>query len=141
MKNKIRLLNPSNQILASEARIGIGNQTEKFFKAFGYAFNGMLFFFRNERNASLHLMAAIAVIICGIVFQISTPEWLAIILSISIVISFEMLNSAIEKLCDLVEPQFHPTIKTIKDISAAAVLWVSMGSIAVAAYILLPKIF
>jgi diacylglycerol kinase len=51
-----------------------------------------------------------------------------------------MLNSALEKLCDLVQPDLHPQIKIIKDVAAAAVLWACLISTAIGALIFLPKI-
>ena len=85
-------------------------------------------------------MAAIAIIIGGISFNISSIEWIAVFMCIGIVISFEMLNSALEHFCNLVQPAYNPSIKKIKDIAAAAVLWVSLMSVVVAAIIFIPKI-
>jgi diacylglycerol kinase len=52
-----------------------------------------------------------------------------------------MINSALEKLCDTVQPTYHPVIKIVKDVSAGAVLFASIISVAIAAIIFLPKIF
>jgi diacylglycerol kinase len=59
---------------------------------------------------------------------------------IASVLSFEMINSAIEKICNLVHPTYHPAIKTIKDMAAGAVLFVSVISSIIGAIIFLPKI-
>lgn len=83
---------------------------------------------------------ALFVVIAGFIFGISSIEWVAILLCIAIVISLEMMNSALEKLSDLVEPNYNPVIKSIKDISAAAVLWSAIVSVVIGGVIFLPRI-
>ena len=108
--------------------------------AFGYAFYGWLCFFKKERNGKIQLAVAVLAIGCSIALQISLNEWICVLVCIAAVPSLEMLNSAIEKLCDLICPDYHPSIKIIKDVSAGAVLWTSMISVVVAGIIFLPKI-
>ncbi len=96
---------------------------KKFIKAFVYALNGLIIFFKSETNGRLQLIAALAAIALSAFLEISVNEWLWIIICISSVISLEMINSAIEKLCNMINPEFNPVIKIIKDISAASVLW------------------
>jgi len=86
------------------------------------------------------LAIALFVVIAGFIFGISSIEWVAILLCIAIVISLEMMNSALEKLSDLVEPNYNPVIKSIKDISAAAVLWSAIVSVVIGGVIFLPRI-
>lgn len=109
-------------------------------KAFGYAFYGLFLFFRMERNGKIQLSLAVLVTAFGIALQISVNEWIYVLLCIAAVLSLEMLNSAVEKLCDLVCADYNPAIKIIKDVSAGAVLWTSLISLIVAAIIFLPKI-
>jgi len=111
------------------------------FSAFANAFNGLFYFFANERNGKIQLGAAAIVVAFALYFRISINEWVAVLLCIGAVLSLEMINSAIEKLCDLVHPEYHPVIKIIKDVSAAAVLFASIISAIAAAVIFLPKIF
>jgi diacylglycerol kinase len=113
---------------------------QSFLKAFINAFEGLFIFFAKERNGQIQLFIAVIIIVSGVLFHINQLEWVAIILCIALVISMEMINSAMEKLSDMVEPNFHPVIKTIKDISAAAVLWAAMASLVIGAVIFLPKI-
>jgi len=70
----------------------------------------------------------------------ATGEWLFIILCSTLVLMLEMINTAIEQLCDLVTMEDHPLIKTIKDVSAAAVLLAAAASVATGLIIFLPKI-
>jgi len=111
-----------------------------FLKACSHAFNGMKLFFLHERNGKIQLGIAIITLIAAGLLGISSAEWVAILFCIALVISLEMLNSALEKLCDVVQEEYHPVIKIIKDVAAAAVLWSSIASAIIGAIILLPKI-
>jgi diacylglycerol kinase len=79
-------------------------------------------------------------VVSGSVLKISLHEWIWLTGCIATVLSFEMMNTAIEKTCDLLHPAIHPTIKVIKDVAAAAVLVVAAGSVIIGAIIFLPKI-
>jgi undecaprenol kinase/diacylglycerol kinase (ATP) len=114
--------------------------TQNFIQSLSHAFNGMLIFFQKERNGQIHLAIAVLVLMAAFLLQINTVEWIAILLCIAIVISLEMLNSALEKLCDMVHANYHPIIKIVKDISAAAVLWSVCFSVVIGIIIFLPKI-
>jgi diacylglycerol kinase len=114
---------------------------QPFYKAISNAFCGMKYFFLHERNGRLQLVASVFAIALAVGFEISKTELLITIVCCAVVISLEMVNTAIENLCNLVQEEYHPTIKTIKDVSASAVMLVSIASIAIAAIIYLPKLF
>jgi len=105
------------------------------------AFNGLVNFFVRDRNGRIEFCAAVIAISFGFWLHISVVEWMAVLLCIGAVISLEMLNSAVEKLCDMVHAEYHPIIKVIKDIAAGAVLFASMISVIIACIIFLPKLF
>ncbi|MGM0369686.1 MAG: diacylglycerol kinase [Bacillota bacterium] len=84
-----------------------------------------------ERNVKIHFLAAIIVIILSLVLDISKLELLILLLTSSIVIVAEILNTAIEKVCDLITEQYHQQIEIIKDISAGAVLITALNAIVV----------
>ncbi len=90
--------------------------------AFVYAFSGLAQAFRNEPHLKLHGSAAVLVIALGFYVDLKTGEWVAVSGCIALVIGFELFNSAVEKLCNLVMPQQHADIKYIKDVCAGAVL-------------------
>lgn len=94
----------------------------KRLKSFIYAFNGLKILFREEHNSRIHLIAAIAVIIAGIIFELNIFEWIAIVFSIGLVITTEIINTVVEKTADFISPDKNEKIKKIKDLSAAAVL-------------------
>ena len=109
-------------------------------KSFVYAFEGIKAFLRYEPQALIHVIAASAVIIAGFYFKMSTTEWLAIIFAIGIVVVSEMLNTAIEKLTDMVSPEIHPQAKVVKDVAAGAVLVASIVAAAIGLLVFLPKV-
>lgn len=106
-------------------------------KSFGYAFNGIKTLIVEEHNARIHLLATVVVIVFGIVFEISLVEWLWISLAIALVFIAEMVNSAIESICDEITEEIRPGIKKAKDIAAGSVLIAAMFAIFVAVIVFL----
>jgi len=113
---------------------------QTIFNAFSNAFNGLWYFFLHERNGKVQCIAAVCAIGCGWLLAISAAQWTCILLCIGAVLSLEMMNSALEKLCDVVQEDYHPAIKIVKDVAAGAVLWASVVSIIISGFIFLPKI-
>lgn len=110
-------------------------------KSFKYAFNGLKLFFINDHNGRVHLVAAVIAIGLSFYLNISGYEWIAILSVISAVFVAEILNSAIEKLADVVSSEYHPKIKVVKDLAAAAVLVAAFLAMAVGGIIFIPKLF
>lgn len=110
-------------------------------KSFKYAFNGLKLFFVNDHNGRIHLLAAIVAIGLSFYLKISGSEWIAILSVISAVFVAEILNSAIEKLADVVSLDYHPKIKVVKDLAAAAVLVAAFLAVAVGLIVFVPKLF
>lgn len=106
-----------------------------------YAWHGLGILFKEEHNSRIHTIIAIVVIISGFLLHISSIEWLIILLLIASVFSLEIVNSAIENICDFVSPQYDDTIKKVKDLSAAAVLVASVISVICGLIIFVPKIY
>lgn len=90
--------------------------------AFVYACNGIGYAFKKERNFRIELFCAVAVCIAGYVLKITQTGWLIVLINTGTVLSAELFNTAIEKLCNTFTTEFHPSVKVIKDASAAAVL-------------------
>lgn len=109
-------------------------------RSFKYAFAGLKALFENEHNAWIHAVAAIGVVVGGLVFKISVIEWLIVLLCIALVFMAELFNSAIEQLCNTVTTDFDQRIKNAKDLGAAAVLVVAIFAAIVGAIIFVPKI-
>ncbi|WP_206365148.1 diacylglycerol kinase family protein [Sphingobacterium corticibacterium] len=109
-------------------------------QSFKYAFKGLLHLIREEPNARIHFVAGIIAITCGWYFDIDKSEWLAVILCIGIVFTTEIVNTAVENICDYISPTYHHKIKIIKDLAAAAVLISAIMSVVVASCIFLPRL-
>ena len=105
-----------------------------------HSFDGMRLLFKHERNAKIHLGITIGVMLLGFTLQINSNEWVALVLSIGLVLALEAINTALEKLCDVVMPKYDERIKEVKDIGAAAVLIAAIVSVAVGLIIFLPRI-
>jgi len=110
-------------------------------KSFACAFDGLKDCILHEKNFRIQYVIAIVMVIAGIFFSISISEWIVILLCFAVVLSFEIINSAIEKLCDLVCPDFNLTIKKVKDMSASAVLLSAIIAFVIGCIIFLPKIY
>lgn len=112
----------------------------KRFISFRFAFNGLKNLIKNEHNSRIHLFALICVIGFGIFFKIELSEWVAIVIVSGLVILTELLNTAIERLADYVEPELNKKIGLIKDYCAGAVLISALISVIVGGLIFIPKI-
>ena len=77
----------------------------------------------------------------GFYFDISNTEWIVQILTIAVIMGAEGLNTAIEKMSDYIQPEFDKKIGVIKDVSAGAVMLVSIAATIIGFIIYLPKIF
>lgn len=107
-----------------------------------FAVTGLLTVFKEERNMKKHLVSAVLVVLAGLIFQVSVTEWLFLLLSISLVIAFEIVNSAIENVVDLASDyHFSMLAKNAKDMAAGAVLFVSGFALLTGLIIFVPKIW
>ena len=110
----------------------------KFFKSFGYAIQGIATAM-SEQNFRFHVLSAIIVIIAGFLTGLSVTEWIIIVLVIALVIGAEMFNTAIERVVDLVSPDYHELAKQAKDIAASSVFVFAVCSVIIGLLIFLPK--
>lgn len=108
-------------------------------KKFQYAIEGLYALMSKDANVRLQCFLGLITIIAGVLLRVSDLEWLILVLFIGLVISLEIINSCIEKVCDMVHADFHPDIKFIKDGSAAAVLVISIFALIAAIIIFSPK--
>ena len=113
---------------------------KRFFKSFANAFNGIISAIKTEQNLIIDLVITILTIILGFILKISTIEFLIVILAIGLVISMELINTAIEYAVDLSMPEIHPLAKLSKDISSGAVLISAVIALIVGIIIYLPKV-
>lgn len=114
------------------------NELEKRIRSFGYAFKGIASFLKKEHNAWIHCTAIIVVTIGGFHWGISTTEWCIVLLCFGMVLSAEAFNTAIERLVNLVSPDFHPIAGDVKDVAAGAVLICAIVAAIIGCIIFLP---
>lgn len=103
----------------------------KLVKSFGWAMNGLRVVWREEKNFRIEAGIATTVVIFGVRLNFLLAEWIVVAGCIGAVLSAEMLNTAVEDLCNKIEPHADPMIKKIKDIMAGFVLLVCGVSVAV----------
>jgi len=112
----------------------------KLVRSFGYALSGLKHCFTTQRNFRLHVLATGIVIGGAAWLRLASWQWIALCICIGLVTGAEMLNTALEKICDHVQPGRHPQIKQVKAIAAGAVLVLACISLVTALIILIPSI-
>lgn len=105
------------------------------------AWNGILTLWREEKNAKIHALSTISVILVGNYLNFSAIDWLWITLAIAGVWTAELFNSALERLVDLASPEQHPLAKKAKDFAAGAVLVMSIWAVIVFLLVAIPNLW
>jgi len=109
-------------------------------QSFRFALNGLKSLLKYEHNSRIHSIAAIAVIILGLLMKINLTEWSLLIIVIGMVFITELLNSSLESFADSMKPEWNDMIGKAKDYSAAAVLIAAFISLVVGVIIFVPKL-
>ncbi len=109
--------------------------------SFKNAFNGIFITYKREKNFRIQVSFAIIAIYFSLKFKIEVFYFIFILLAIFLVLSFELLNSALENLLDKLEPKYDKKIKEIKDSLAASVLLFSFFSVIIGLKIFLSYIY
>jgi diacylglycerol kinase len=111
-------------------------------KAFGNAFSGWWFVIRTQRNAWIHMVVSIAVILMSFVLHIGASDWALILFAIALVWIAEFLNTALEAVVDLASNhQQHELARVGKDVGAAAVLIAAVTSVIIGLLVLGPPLW
>ena len=113
---------------------------KRFISSFKYCFEGMNYAFYNEVNIMVMIIIAIIALVLGVLFKINYVETLVIVTLIGVVLSLEMVNTALEATVDLVTEEKKPLAKVAKDCASGAVGIMSIISLIVGIMIFLPKI-
>lgn len=114
---------------------------KRFLRPFYWAWQGLYKSWRQERHLRFHSAAAVVVLLGSSWLGLSRGEWAAVLICIGMVFAAEMINAAIERLADVVQPNPDVRIKLVKDISAGAVLVTVAVSVVVGLLVLGPKIW
>jgi diacylglycerol kinase len=109
-------------------------------RSFGYAFEGVAYILRTQRNARIEIAIAIAAVILAAWLGISAVEWAVLVITIALVMALEWMNTSLELAVSLASPERHPSAKAAKDVAAACVLLGAIASVIVALLIFLPRL-
>lgn len=109
-------------------------------KSFRFAINGLFLACRTERNMKIHFFASVVVIMAGAFFSVSKTEWAFLFTMITLVVALEAVNSALERVVDMVTSEYHDLAKQAKDIAAGAVLLAAMSSVVIGVLIFWPYV-
>ena len=113
---------------------------QKLIRSFGYAFKGIAYATTSQLNFRVHLIATLVAVYLGYALNISVNEWQWIVLSITLVLVTELLNTALETLTDLVSPEYNAKAGRVKDVAAGAVVITAVFAVINALIIFLPKL-
>ncbi len=112
----------------------------KFIRSFKYAFEGIHYVFRNDQNLLAHFAVGFIVINMSVALKVTPFEMGILGLTIMMVIVAEMVNSAIEKMVDLITKEHRAEAKIAKDVSAGMVLLTAIAAVIIGVLIFLPHI-
>lgn len=109
-------------------------------KSFAFAITGIKTALWTERNLRIHFVVSVLVILCAVFFSISKLEWLIILVVMGGIFSLELINTAIERVVDLITNEYHPLAKQAKDIAAGAVFIYALMTVIIGILIFLPHV-
>lgn len=114
---------------------------KKVIRSIGYALEGIGYTIRTQRNMRIHILIATPTLLLSWYLAMPPMELLFVWLCIGIVFSAELMNTAVERLVDLVSPEYHPLAKLAKDAAAGAVLMIAIFSAIAVLILLLPRLY
>jgi diacylglycerol kinase (ATP) len=109
--------------------------------SFWHAFHGWQYVLRTQRNAWIHAVATLLVVLVALWLRLPLRDWAVLVLTIALVWTAEFINTALEAVVDLASPQHHPLAKVGKDVGAAAVLLSALAAVLVGLLILGPPLW
>ena len=129
-----------SDIFRKDGEAAIHMKKDPIYKSFGYAFRGIRDCIVKERSIKIHLTMTALVILAGIFFRISVLEWIACLILFALVISLEIINTAIEAVVDLACEEKKPLARLAKDAAAGAVLVSAIFAAIIGLIIFIPKL-
>ena len=115
-----------------------GQKKNPLYKSFGYAFEGIFTGIKKERNMKIHCLTMLCVVAAGFVFRISVSEWCICLILFGMILSLELVNTAMEAVVDLVTKEKKPLAKIAKDTAAGAVLVSAIAAAIIGCIIFVP---
>jgi len=115
-------------------------ETGRFKRSLHHALDGIKYALLHERNFRIEILVAFLVIFLIFFFKVKNWEAILLILMIMWVLIFELVNTVLERVVDILKPRIHPYARLIKDLMAAAVLITSVVSVIVGIIIFYPYV-
>jgi diacylglycerol kinase len=109
-------------------------------RSFGYAFAGVAYILRTQRNARIELGIGLAAVLLAAWLGISSVEWAVLMVTIAFVVGLEWINTSLELAVSLASPERHPSAKAAKDVAAACVLLGAVASVLVGLLLFAPRL-
>lgn len=105
---------------------------KKFLRGFKFAFKGILYCIKNERNMRIHTVAAVYVLVFARFFEFTKAEYAILIITIAMVLAAEAFNTSLERLANKSGMEYNKLIEAAKDTAAGAVLILAICAVGVA---------
>lgn len=115
-------------------------RSKRLIDSFRYAISGICYTFKTERNFKIHIFATILVVLLASLFSVSRVEWLMLIIVIGMTLTLELVNTAVERVVNMLTTEYHPLAKIVKDVAAGAVFISSIISMIVGLCIFAPRL-
>ncbi|MCW1888403.1 MAG: diacylglycerol kinase [Candidatus Moranbacteria bacterium] len=109
-------------------------------KSVTYAWHGLVYTFKHERNFQIHCLVAVGVLLLAVALELSPIEKSILFLVIALVLGMELTNTAFERVIDMLKPRVHPYARIVKDVMAGAVLMTAVLAIAIGILVFLPHL-
>lgn len=114
---------------------------KRFGRSLVHAWRGLSYTFQNERNFQVELALGGVVGLFMLWLPLTSLENVTLVLTVALVLALELINTAVERIIDILKPRVHPYARVVKDVMAGAVAVVSLGACIVGAIIFLPYFF
>jgi diacylglycerol kinase (ATP) len=132
---------PTDEEPQVEAARSVDYSLGKLIRAFRYAFFGVGYLFRTQRNAQIHALVGACAVALGAVLGLARWEWLVLIVTITLVLAAEGVNTAVEAAVDVATSSYHPLARVAKDVAAGTVLICAIASVLVGCIIFIPHLW
>jgi undecaprenol kinase len=119
---------------------GVAHTTSVLLRSFAYAFDGVTYILRTQRNARIEAAVAIAAVVLAAWLGISAVEWAVLAITIALVLALEWINTSLELAVSLASPERHPSARAAKDVAAACVLLGAITSVVVGLLLFAPRV-
>ncbi len=114
---------------------------KRLLKSFHYALKGLAKTFKEEQNLHIQTFLGLVAVVSGMHFRLGRLEWAVLAITIAMVLVTEVVNSAVERVTDVLKPRINVYVKEIKDIMAAAVMLSSLSAVIIGIIIFWPHVF